>query len=156
MIFIGYRVRPPTFYNYGTYIYQALGDYKKAEDGFNNLIAFYEDSTNEVALLDVLADAGSSKVKRGIRENLPNLQNEGIKQLQISFEKSQIHYFSTAHYIMIGKEYAKRLITIGDLSNAKNLLEGLLYEASTRKLIQQATVIRALYEEVNYFLGSKE
>jgi hypothetical protein len=143
---------PPPFYNYGAYIHEALGNYESAEAGFKDLTAFYDLSKNEIALLDVLADAGSSKVARAVRANLPELRNEGIKQLQESYEKSRKIYFPTPHFIMIGKEFAKRLITIGDAKNAKTLLKDLFSEAMKRNLLQQATVIRSLQEEAAFLL----
>jgi hypothetical protein len=138
---------PPQYYSYNAYIYEALGDHANAEIGFKNLIRHYNRTSDESALLDVLADYGSTLALRGVEENLPSLRNKGMKMLRDSYERSRQKHFQTPHYIMIGKEYAKRLISTGDLSTAESLLKGLLDEAINRKFFQQAETIQILQDK---------
>lgn len=146
------RRERPTKYSYSAYIYEALGDFKSAQLGFKNIIDYYTAQSNECSVLDVSADLGSSMVSRGLKENSVRLIYEGMSKLRHSYEESEKKYFEFPQYIMVGKEYAKRLISTGDSRSAVPLLDGLFIEAKKRKLYQQAETIQTLNRKAKYSL----
>jgi tetratricopeptide (TPR) repeat protein len=141
------RGNPPSDYVYSAYIYEALGDYEMALVGFKALLRYYDRRDNELASLDVLADIGSSFVARGLCDRSSRLIRLGLRHLRDSYETCSKKYFWSPNYIMVGKEYAKRLISIGDVATAETLLAQCLSEAKKRKLLQQAETIQTLQNE---------